>query len=462
MLLETTQVLNPTILILLLISSGVLLFGLIWMLVREKQWLDDTIRQARQTAPDLLDETLLSTGDNHAQIQSLLGSFTTALRITQHQLADHNHHLQMLYSISDQLNQEISLAGVIHLSVESLWQTANIDFVAIVLGEDELGPFRYVGIRGVDNPLTLLGQECSLPLWGLLAQALVNHPPEREPDYLVVQDIEAEARPKLDEFPWASRTGSLMIIPMRHGGKTLGATLIGSNIPHCFGNSALCNYLYTIVRITTIAIQEAQTRQQSNRWVQQLLSLQAFTRTIIRTHEAGSVVALLNDELIDLFGDVLIRIFLVESHTGQGAESLAVPPPAGDTQRGWPALQLYAALPPVEEERRTLWSPEVMKLVKWVLAAEQPLFFNPTDPLDENADLYYRSNGRGVLIPIGEEKTVGVIYISAPDRVAPFEESDLIVMRTIANSAAIAFDNIQLYQKLNQQIATREGYNGVT
>jgi GAF domain-containing protein len=361
-----------------------------------------------------------------------------------------NHHLPMLYTISEQLSQEMSLTGVIHMVVESIWQAAEIDFVAVVLGEDELGPFRYEGIRGVDNPLAFLGQECNLPLWGLLAQALVNHPQERELDYLVVEDMEAEARPKPDGFHWASRTGSLMIIPMRHGGKTLGAILIGSLIPHYLSNGWLCNYLCTATRITTIAIQEVQARHQSTRWLQQLLSLQAFTRTIIRTHETGNVITLLNDELIDLFGDVLIRIFLVESHPGQGAESLSVPSPTEDTYGGWPALQLYAVPPPGEEERQTLWSSEVKKLVRWVLAAEQPLFFNPADPLGENADLYYRSNGRGVLIPIGEEKAVGVIYISAPDRVAPFEESDLIVMRTIANSAAIAFDNIQLYQKLNQ------------
>lgn len=360
-----------------------------------------------------------------------------------------NHHLQMLYTISEQLNQEMSLTGVIHVVVESIWQAAEIDFIALVLGEDELGPFRYEGIRGVDNPLAFLGQECNLPLWGLLAQALVNHPQEREPDYLVVQDIEAEVRLTPAEFPWASRTGSLMIIPMRRGSKTLGAILIGSLIPCYLGNEPLCSYLYTVARIATIAIQEVQNRHQSTRWLQQLLSLQAFTRTIISTHEIGKVITLLNDELIDLFGDVLIRIFLVEPHTGQGTEFLAVPPPTEDAHHGRPALQLYAALPPGEEERRTLESAEVMKLVRWVLAAEQPLFFNPTDPLDERADLYYRSNGRGVLIPIGEEKAVGVIYISAPERVAPFEESDLIVMRTIANSAAIAFDNIQLYQKLN-------------
>jgi hypothetical protein len=43
-----------------------------------------------------------------------------------------------------------------------------------------------------------------------------------------------------------------------------------------------------------------------------------------------------------------------------------------------------------------------------------------------------------------------------------------IAMRTIANRPAISFDNIQLYQKFNQQIATtnsvpnQQDYSGVT
>ncbi|MBX3000858.1 MAG: GAF domain-containing protein [Caldilineaceae bacterium] len=363
-----------------------------------------------------------------------------------------NHRLQMLCSISQQLNQEISVNGVVYVAVESIWQTPDIDFVAVLLGEDELGPFRYEGVRGVDDPLALLGQQCNLPLWGVLAQALVHHPQDQAPDYLIVKDIGEEARPQPDEFPWRSRTGSLLIIPLRHIGKTLGAIVIGSRTPNYLSNGALCNYFYTVAGFTTIAIQEAQTRQQSNRWVQHLISLQAFTRTIMRTRQAGNVLALLNDELVDLFGDVQIRIFLVDFPPDEGANALSVPPFTEEIRRGGPALQLCAAPPPNEEERRALWSPELMKLIRWVLAAEQPLFFNPTDPLDESTDLYYRSNGKGVLIPIGEEKATGVIYISAPNRVAPFEESDLIVMRTIANSAAIALDNIQLYQKLEQKI----------
>jgi GAF domain-containing protein len=453
MFFELIQLLNPTILILALISSIGLLLGLGWIWWSDKQWLGNTIEQARQEAKDLLEEIPFAGGVKHRQIPRFLQSLTTAAQSCQKQMAEHNRHLQMLSTISEQINQETSLTGVVHVAVESIWQSADIDFVAVLLGEDELGPFRYIGLRGVENPLALIGQKSNLPLWGLLAQALVNHPHDNEPDYLMVRDIATEARPEPDEFPWSSRTGSLMIIPMRHSTKTLGAILIGSRIPNYLCSGSLCTYLYTIGKITTIAIQEAQTRQQSNRWVQQLISLQAFTRTIIRTYQADSVLVLLNNELLDLFGDVQIRIFLVGMHIGDGAKALAVPPLTTEMQKGWPSLQLYAALPPTEEERQTLWSSEVMKLVKWVLAAEQPLFFNPADPLDDNADFYYRANGRGVLIPIGEEKSVGVIYISAPTRVAPFEESDLIVMRTIANSAAIAFDNIHLYQKLDQQIA---------
>jgi GAF domain-containing protein len=371
--------------------------------------------------------------DHNTQIASL----TEALHVSEKKLADCTNHLQMLYDVTAHLNQQLSLDDVIRVAVESIWQAAEIDFVAVVLGEDELGPFRYAGIRGVDDPLSLLDQECAVPLWGILAQALVNRPNQGEPDYLVVQDIAAEARPAPEEFPWKADTGCFMVIPLRHGNKTVGALLLGSRTPCCFSDLSLCHYLYAVAGNTTRAIQETQSRLQSHRWIKQLISLQVFTRTITRSQKLDAILEALNNELVDLFGDVTLRVFL--NRPGNGTTTTTGTEMQFEVSAGAASLELHSLDSIYHDERQFLLSPTVVELIQWVVEAEQPLFFEPSVPLSDADDLYYRSSGRGVLIPIGE--TLGVMMVSAPNRATPFDESDMIVMRTIANSAAIALDH---------------------
>jgi GAF domain-containing protein len=371
--------------------------------------------------------------DHNTQIASL----TEALHVSEKKLADCTDYLQMLYDVTAHLNQQLSLDDVVRVAVESIWQAAEIDFVALVLGENELGPFRYAGIRGVDDPLSLLDQECAVPLWGLLAQALVNRPNQGEPDYLVVQDIAAEGRPASEEFPWKADTGCFMVIPLRYGNKTLGALLFGSRLPGYFNDLSLCDYLYAVAGNTTRAIQETQSRLQSHRWIKQLISLQVFTRTITRSHKLEAILEALNNELVDLFGDVALRIFL--SHPANGADSTAGTAIQIEVSAVAISLELHSLDSIDHDERQFLLSPTVVELIQWVVEAEQPLFFEPAIPLPDADDLYYRSSGRGVLIPIGE--TLGVMMVAAPNRATPFDESDMIVMRTIANSAAIALNH---------------------
>jgi GAF domain-containing protein len=419
---------------------------LVWHTRQYRQWTQEVVSLANKKlrSPDA--PPSYPDDDERTQMLALIEAAAMHLQRSQQRLREQSNHLQMLFQISEQLSQEMSLNGVVNVTVESIWQAAEIDFVAVLLCENELGPFRYAGLRGsVSDPLGILDQECALPLWGVLAQALVNHPQNGEPDYLVIDDIKAEGRPISGEFPWEAQSGCLMVIPMRHGSKTLGAILIGSRIPNYFSDTSLRHYLYAVAGITTRSIQEAQARQQSEQWIKQLISLQTLTRTIIRTHNLGRILEVLHDELADLFGDARIRIFLKSANTISGAEGLEVP--GWDEER---EIQLFAAVPVSQCEREQLWSSGVMELVRWVMAAEQPLFFDPDDTFEETDDLYYRVSGRGLLIPIGEEETMGVLFVAAPNRATPFEESDMIVVRTIAHSAAIAIGNAKLYQQLNQ------------
>ncbi|MCB0117190.1 MAG: GAF domain-containing protein [Caldilineaceae bacterium] len=364
------------------------------------------------------------------------------MEATRRQLAEQSRHLHMLYQVTAQLNRESDLAGVIGVTLESLWHAVDLDFVAILLGDDELGPFHYAGVRGVDDPLAVLGQECELPLWGTLAHALVNHPQDGEPDYLVVDDIEAEARPTPGEFPWQAERGSLMIIPMRQTGRTEGAFLLGSQLRNHFSSEAARHFVYAIAGAAARAIQETQSRRQSVRWINQLISLQSLTHTITKTRDLDTILNVLYSELTDLFGEADIRVVL--NHTERHERLLLAATPLDDGR-----FRLFTPQPRSADEDDKMASEDLLALVNWVMEAEQPLFFEPgTHPRDVT-DFYYRASGRGLMVPIGEEKPDGVIYLSAPKRATPFEEGDLIVVRTISNSIAIALGAIELYAQLN-------------
>lgn len=378
---------------------------------------------------------------------TLIESLKEALDASHRQLNDQSRHLQMLYQVSEQLNHESDLSGVISVTLESLWRAVDLDFVAIVLGDDELGPFHFAGVRGVEDPLSLLGQECALPLWGTLAHALVQHPQNGEPDYLVIHDIKAQGRPTPGEFPWNAEEGSLMIVPMRQAGKTVGAFLLGSCQANHFYAERLQHFVYAMTGTATYAIQEALSRRQSLRWIKQLVSLQSLTRTINRTRDLDTILTVLYSELSDLFGEADIRVFL--NRPGPSEQVL----PGLATASGG-ELHVYAPEPILSTQRVELVSNDLVALLRWTMEAEQPLFFDPTTYPDDITDFYYRSSGRGLLVPIGEEHPEGVIYLSAPERATPFEEGDLIVVRTISHSIAVALSTIDLHEKLTSSQRT--------
>ena len=87
-------------------------------------------------------------------------------------------------------------------------------------------PFINMGIRGIDNPFGYVGQVCPLPLWGILAHTLVHRPEVGELDCAGIDDMGAEGRPLPEEFPWLPAEGSLLIIPLRGRGSTIGAAVL--------------------------------------------------------------------------------------------------------------------------------------------------------------------------------------------------------------------------------------------
>ena len=94
------------------------------------------------------------------------------------------------------------------------------------------------------------------------------------------------------------------------------------------------------------------------------------------------------------------------------------------------------------DEPLTLFT-RLYRLLMWTIDAGQPLFLDPTQPVDSPDDLYYNETGRALMTPITiGESPLGALYIEAPPNQPGYDEGDMVVLRTATNALAIAVQQI--------------------
>ncbi len=330
-------------------------------------------------------------------------------------LRERINQLEMLQNISEHFDAQVNVAVVLEAGLEAVWQKVPLRFAAIVLGEAELGPYTYQNMRGVPDAWRFMGKSCPFPLWGVLARALLPRLDPDEPDYLIIQDIQAAKRPLEEEFPWMTLEGSLMILPLRAQEQVIGAFLLGRAMTNGFTDQELCTDYYTIAYTTARILQIAQMRQELNERSNQLLSLQLFTKSVASVRNLDTLIDILVEGICETFGRVAVLVYMHD--------------------RFW--SKEIAAYSDLETHVRSL--------IDWTMQAGQPIFYNPEDSSESLERFYYNESGRALIIPIiRSERTLGAIQIVAKEPTRHFVEGDMIVLRTMANSVAIMLESMVL------------------
>lgn len=332
----------------------------------------------------------------------------------------------------------LSLSSVASQLMDELWQRNWFSYAALLLGESELGPYHYQELRGVVDARRYLKKQCPLPLWGELAHALVRRLDPEEPDYLLIDDIAATGRPTPDEFPWLPRSGSLLILPLRKNTVAIGALVLGRTSAGHFGDPELRWELVEFAATMARAVIGAQVQEELHARVEQLAGLQLFSRSLATSLSFTGLLNNAIEGLTELMGAANVLLAF---------ERTIAPPRLLQLLQSIPGVHTYQNMIGVSavalNEPLVLFA-RLHRLLQWTIDAGQPLFLDPTAPIDSIEDLNYNETGRALIAPVSiGENPFGVLYIEAPATALGYDEGDMVVLRTATNILAIALQQAE-------------------
>lgn len=348
--------------------------------------------------------------------------------------------LGILSELTKEVKGKYLLQEVVDVTLDALWRRTTLNFAVLILGEQELGPYYYHGVRGEPAPWRELLGECPFPLSGSLAQAILRRRLPNEPDYLLFDDLSSEC-PTPEEFPWLPRQGSLLFIPLRFGAQTIGALMVGSTQSGNFQDDMLCKDLCDIGNISAEAIRTAQMHHEATTNAEKLVNAQLLTREIVCAKDYVELVNILTTRISDVNCGITAHLYLEPSlHHLSEPSFTPISLSTNDSQ-----LQLITLTETSAEGAPH--SSAAMHLLEWSIEAGQPLFYEPNALQTQNDHPFYNESGSAVIVPIADgDRTYGVLHLVDIRGRRKFDESDMIVFRTLTNCAAAAFAKFQLAQ----------------
>ncbi|HIC89771.1 MAG TPA: hypothetical protein EYP04_10280, partial [Anaerolineae bacterium] len=150
-------------------------------------------QEALVTAPEKLPQK-----DELEQLSESASVAESCMRDLVERIGARSSILELLHQVEALLSHYQELSEILEIALESIWRSGDLDYVVLLLGDGDLGPYYFRGFRGFVEGIgqPLLGQECPWPLYGVAIQAIVR----REP--LLIEDVAREGRPLPEEFPW--------------------------------------------------------------------------------------------------------------------------------------------------------------------------------------------------------------------------------------------------------------------
>ncbi|MCB0080684.1 MAG: hypothetical protein KDE47_07130 [Caldilineaceae bacterium] len=354
--------------------------------------------------------------------------------------------LNLFYEILLQLdNDGLTLHAAIARALQYIWQKIPLSYAVLILGEAELGPYHYKEMHGIETAKEYLGKECPFPLSGVLAQTLLRKSDPAAPDYLCINDIRAQQSPAVEEFPWLPRHGSILILPLRLDNSSLakGVLMLGRSVQDGFADAQMRREFQDMTKNLVHLISYAQIRHELTRQTEQLINVQLATREIAGAQSVNDVLRILTLKIGEMIRDVDVAVYL------RSTEAIY------DSHIDPHEPALYLCENNTYLHQRPLPA-QLQQMFAWTMRVGEPVFYYPARLETEPEHPYYCASGSGMVVPIvGREYTFGVIQLLGRDEARVLDETDTLVMRSIANTVAIALKSVDLDAgKVQSQISS--------
>ena len=334
-------------------------------------------------------------------------------------LQEQASHSNYLFQASAELGRTLDLDESLQTAAEAIYGLGGLAYVVILVGRGELGPYTCRAVRGLPPEVgaRIYGKEYAVPLWGVMARALVSRQP------LTIDDVVAQNRPQPGEFDW-DIGGSVLLFPVTSANEPSALIIAGTQAPRQFGEGSLGDMVFALARIAGHSILNARLYQEATRSQEQLVTLQMISRVMASTPDIQAVLNVVVREASEIMGGSPAWLYIREPESGVD--------------------QLHGRAGMTSPE---LWTGVNQDAVAWVLRAGQPIFYDPQQPLAPSPILV--DSGMAMCVPLeAGEDTIGALIVLSRDRRRVFIENDMIVLRTLANSAAAVLQTAHLARRL--------------
>ncbi len=257
---------------------------------------------------------------------------------------------------------------------------------------------------------------------------------------LLVPDVSKEPRYYQPPLTYAQKTRSELAVPMESKGTVIGVLDVASDHLDAFDESDLM-VLQALANQAAVAVENARLFDAEQRRAEQFWVISAVGRRITSILDINEVLVQVVRLIEKAFDYDHVGIALIEG------EEAVYKVGAGELWDN-PQFRFWPARLKVGQEGIT----------GWVAGTGEPLLV-PDVSQDSRYVWMEGSETRSELaVPIKTKgKVIGVLDVQSR-RLAGFDESDLVVLQSLAHQAAIAIENARLYEQA-QQLAVMEERN---
>ncbi|MBE9525157.1 MAG: GAF domain-containing protein [Chloroflexi bacterium] len=255
----------------------------------------------------------------------------------------------------------------------------------------------------------------------------------REGLFQSVPDISQD--PRFIPFPRSGSVNSELCVPLKFGEQVMGVLSVENPDPHSFTASDQ-QLLQSLANQTAVALENTHLYTKMDRHTNHLATLYEATQDMVSTLDMDSVLERMVNKIRDFFNAEETSVLLYQPKSDE-LLFVAMSGPSADLLRGqrFPATAGIAG-----------WALKERKLVVEDNVQQDSRFFKD---IDNHTGITTKSL---IAIPlIHQEHNIGVVEIVNADAES-FDPLNLETARGVANSAAIAIRNAQLYRDLQNQM----------